>query len=63
MMLIFQKKMRTSGGRGYANSATCGQEERGVNNGQKFADVVYGWPLSKVQKLGHLGQKGKLMPK
>ena len=33
MMLIFQKKMRTSGGRGYEISDTCGQGGRGAKIG------------------------------
>ena len=42
--------MRTSGGRGSENSDTCAADKDGggVKNGQKFADVLYGWPPMSI---------------
>ena len=45
MMLIFQKKMRTTGGEGSLKIWTHADKGEGGKNGQKFADVLYKWPL------------------
>ena len=51
MILIFQKKCGRSGEGGSENSDTCGRRGSGVKSGQKFADVLYGRPLTYYARL------------
>ena len=44
MMLIFQGKKCGHPGGGWSENSDKGGG--GVKNGQKFADVLYGWPFS-----------------